>query len=563
MIGALVQRIVWESTGCMLSRSRYGWSGGHALSWSWWMLGGFGVAFAGLVVRGPWSDVLVSGRATYVTGYLCVQTVCAVGVLTGAWRMRSAARRAWVLVAGAAVLSMLDDVAWELLAGPVGYGENGVGLGARAVVQVVSGLLVLSFPAVLLRMRLGGRSDREGFVDGLAIACAIGLVSWETLLWLPGGAAVVSDANVALFMLLTGVLSAALAMLVRLAFTGVHRAPSAWLLLAAVVTQACGVVVLGIGGAPHLGEGVPAELLNSVSFALLVAAAWHPSAERLTDPVDADELGARVSLGRLAMLAAALLMPGVVTSVRTSWLMFGGTPSGAPPAPIAVLPSSVAGLVIIVSVIWRMWRLVQDRERARELLRHRATHDDLTGLPNRRVLYDLLADLLTRSVDAGASSSFAVLFMDLDGFKAINDTLGHRAGDHVLVEVSRRVRAGLRDDDTLVRIAGDEFVAVCVGPMDVPSARTLADRVHAQIVAPIDIDGLEVTVGASIGVAQPPPPTGDATRDAQRLLHLADHAMYDAKRRGGGRTVVAADTPSADATPSGRQDRLGATRRYG
>ena len=120
------------------------------------------------------------------------------------------------------------------------------------------------------------------------------------------------------------------------------------------------------------------------------------------------------------------------------------------------------------------------------------------------------------------------------------------ADDRVLVEVSRRIRTGMRDGDTLVRIAGDEFVAVCAGPLDVVAARALADRVHAQIVAPIDIDGLEVTIGASIGVAQPPPPTGDATRDVQRLLHLADHAMYDAKRSGGGRTVVADGTAPPD-----------------
>jgi diguanylate cyclase (GGDEF)-like protein len=131
-----------------------------------------------------------------------------------------------------------------------------------------------------------------------------------------------------------------------------------------------------------------------------------------------------------------------------------------------------------------------------------------------------------------------VLFFDLDGFKAINDTLGHQAGDRVLVEVGARVKAALRADDILVRMAGDEFVAVFRGPLDQDIARTMADRLHQQIVEPIDIQGIDVTISASIGVALSRAPTGDVVKDAEALLRIADRAMYDAKRAGGGQTVV-------------------------
>ena len=514
--------------------------------WLLFLGGGFGLIVAGVVILSPWSGVDPAERSGFLVVYLSAQVVLTLGVVAGSWRMQSRGRRAWLMVAGAAVLSVCDDLAWALLAGPFGYGVVGTGLAARVVVQAACGVLVLSFPVLLLRARLGGRSDREGFVDGLAIACAIGLVLWETLVWLPGADGLIGDANVALFMLLTGVLSAVIALLVRLGFTGLHHEPAARLLLVAAVVHAAAIVVLGAAGAPQPGVAWPAELLAMLSFGLLAVAAWHPSAGRLADPVDIEGLGVSASLTRLATLAVALVVPGAITSLRMWWVVqhtsaAGTAQPGALLAPAVVLPSSVAALVITVSVIWRMWQLVQDRERARDLLRHRATHDDLTGLPNRRVLHDLLIDKLTTQGAQGRAAQFVVLFMDLDGFKAVNDTLGHHAGDRVLVEVSVRIRAALRDDDTLVRIAGDEFVAVCSGPLDEATARAIAGRVHARIVEPIDVNGLDVTVSASIGIALSPPSTGDATRDALGVMRLADHAMYDAKRAGGSRTVVVVD----------------------
>lgn len=517
--------------------------------WQWCLIGG--PAAAGILagMRTTWSAAGGGPRSAYIALQLITQLAFAGAVVAGRARNRSSGRRAWTLVAVAVTIAVLDEAAWALLP-DVGYGVAGTGMAARVVVQLVAGALVLAFPALLLRARLGGRSDREGLVDGLAIAAAIGLVLWETLLlWTPAdGASLVSNANVPLFMVLTGVLSACIALLVRLGFTGVHHETSARLLLLAAVVHAGAVVALGAAGAPASGVAWPAEVLMMLSYALLAAAALHPSAERLTEEVDPDRLGANVSLARLGTLTAALVLPALVTTVRSVWLVDRvGIPAGdVLRSPAALLPSSIAALIITASVIWRMWHLVQDRERARALLQHRATHDDLTGLPNRGVLQQVLVAQLAAHPTARRAAPFAVLFLDLDGFKAINDTLGHQAGDQVLIEVGARMRAVLRAEDTLVRMAGDEFVAVCGGPIDEETARATAARVHDEIVRPIDVQGIEATVGASIGVALCPVPTGDREHDAHALIRLADHAMYDAKRAGGRRTVVASLSEQLD-----------------
>ena len=160
--------------------------------------------------------------------------------------------------------------------------------------------------------------------------------------------------------------------------------------------------------------------------------------------------------------------------------------------------------------------------RLQRQLAHAAAHDMITGLPNRRVLERWLAE--ARPDDG----TVAALFIDLDGFKAVNDHLGHEVGDEVLREVARRLLAGARDDDVVVRYGGDEFVVLCrVGDAD--DATVVAERLRAAISAPIDwlSDGHGVT--ASIGIAV----ASDGRIDERSLLRAADAAMYAAKTSGG------------------------------
>jgi diguanylate cyclase (GGDEF)-like protein/PAS domain S-box-containing protein len=173
-------------------------------------------------------------------------------------------------------------------------------------------------------------------------------------------------------------------------------------------------------------------------------------------------------------------------------------------------------------------------------LSYQAGHDALTGLVNRRRLVDALSLLLTsrRSRDRDV----AVLFCDLDGFKQINDTLGHDAGDRVLIEVARRLSSTAREHDLVARIAGDEFVVMITEIGSVEDAEAAAIRQLEALVPPIGVAGHMVAVSASIGVAM-----ACDYDDAASLLQAADHGMYEAKRAGTGLyRVASADGPQPD-----------------
>jgi diguanylate cyclase (GGDEF)-like protein len=159
-----------------------------------------------------------------------------------------------------------------------------------------------------------------------------------------------------------------------------------------------------------------------------------------------------------------------------------------------------------------------------EGLRNAALHDHLTGLPNRLLLADRMEQAGHR---AGRQRGyrFAVLLLDLDGFKAVNDSLGHAAGDQLLIEVARRLTRLLRKSDTAARLGGDEFVVLIDGITSPDGQQTVCDAITAAITLPFVIDGRSVSVGLSIGVALS---VGGAA-DPDRLLREADAAMYRAK----------------------------------
>lgn len=179
---------------------------------------------------------------------------------------------------------------------------------------------------------------------------------------------------------------------------------------------------------------------------------------------------------------------------------------------------------------------ISAEEQARQRIEFLALHDALTGLPNRAQFNDAL-DSLLKSPQAGPH---ALLFIDLDGFKPINDTLGHEAGDHALKIVANRLRHDLAADDFVARLGGDEFVAIVRNLPDAATARTIATRLLTSLARPMHLNGTDSRMGASIGIAMIRPQQGAV---ASEILTAADNAMYAAKRTGKGRIVVAGETP--------------------
>ncbi len=182
-----------------------------------------------------------------------------------------------------------------------------------------------------------------------------------------------------------------------------------------------------------------------------------------------------------------------------------------------LLANPAIGGVLITS------RDVTDRTRLEAELRHQAFHDALTGLPNRALLTERLDHALARA-RRRTGTSLTLLFLDLDDFKVINDSVGHTAGDELLVEVGKRLAGCVRADDTCARLAGDEF-AILLEDADAAAGERLAERLLAALAAPLQVGGRCVTVRASIGIAES---TGAVTGD--ELLANADIAMYASKR---------------------------------
>jgi diguanylate cyclase (GGDEF)-like protein/PAS domain S-box-containing protein len=177
-------------------------------------------------------------------------------------------------------------------------------------------------------------------------------------------------------------------------------------------------------------------------------------------------------------------------------------------------------------------RDVTGRKALEEQLEHRAFHDELSGLPNRRLFLDRLGVALART--DRRHDSVAVLFLDLDNLKAINDSFGHEAGDRLLVEIGRRLQGVIRPSDTVARFGGDEFAVLLEDIADVHDAIRVAERISAQLHAPMTLGGRDVISTASIGIAM----SSSSHDQPEELLRRADDAVYQAKRSGKARFEV-------------------------
>jgi diguanylate cyclase len=270
-----------------------------------------------------------------------------------------------------------------------------------------------------------------------------------------------------------------------------------------------------------LDAGWPAVMV------LLGLAAWEPDGECERPP-------------RLRG-SVAMASPAAFTMLAVGLLIYG---NAEPIGPVAVVLATVALLIGAVRTAFS-FRAVQELA----VRRRQAVTDELTGLPNRRALYERLeAGIAART----GGAPLTLLLLDLDGFKEVNDTLGHNAGDLLLRQIGPRLRDCLRDGDLLARLGGDEF-GVLLEDADVDSALSAAGRVRRALERPIDVEGLALMVDASIGLATHP----QHGKDAEALMQHADVAMYHAKAS---RTGCEVYTPERDESSRDRLALLGRLR---
>ena len=201
-------------------------------------------------------------------------------------------------------------------------------------------------------------------------------------------------------------------------------------------------------------------------------------------------------------------------------------------APLALVPATDADSELARYAAAEI-AAATERLRAQRQLQHMARHDPLTGLPNRALFHDRLDSALARA--RREQAQFAVLYIDLDEFKQVNDSLGHAVGDALLQEVAQRLTACVRESDTVGRIGGDEFLVLLNSVHAPEQILHVAEKIRCSVAQPCVLSGHRVSVAASIGIACYPA----QGEDGQLLIQRADEAMYAAKKAGGNRVMLA------------------------
>jgi len=410
-----------------------------------------------------------------------------------------------------------------------------IALRGKAVYPSVADVFFLGiYPALYVAngLRIKARLRRlhwSGWLDGAAGAAAVAALAAAILL------EPLRDATGGSYGTVVINLAYPLADLLLAAFLVISLASDGWrasrsqLLMAAalaVLFVTDGVFLVQTANKTYelnglLDAGWPAALV------LMALAAWQPDAERRKSP--------RLR-GWVAMAA-----PGAFTLLAVALLIYGNArPIGA----LAVVLATVA-LLVGAARTALSFRAIQELA----LRRRQAVTDELTGMPNRRALYERV----DRAIAACGDGRLTLLLIDLDGFKEVNDSLGHNAGDLLLREIGPRLRDVLRDQDLLARLGGDEF-GVLLEDAGVDTAVAVASRVRTALERPLEVEGLELMVDASIGVATYP----EHGTDADALMQHADVAMYHAKAA---RTGCEVYTAERDASSRDRLALLGGLRR--
>ncbi|MCW2748747.1 MAG: hypothetical protein JWP10_1889 [Nocardioidaceae bacterium] len=455
--------------------------------------------------------------------YFIVGLSCVAAILAGVRRQRPRHALPWYLMAAGQLMWVAGDTLYS-------WYED-----VQHITPFPSFADVLYFIAYpLLATGLGlliyhrGRSfDRAGLIDSAIVIVGLGLLSWVIV------AGPILDSGDPLGDRLVAVAYPAgdillLAMLVRLITAPGTRSAAFRLLSSAIVLL---IVADTLFAAPAVlaDNPAPLDLLWLSSYVLWGASALHPNMAKLTDATDH---GVQTfTRRRLFSLTAAVMIAPLILAIQ---LAFGVALDAW-----AVVVASIMLFALVVArmacTIAEITSTARQRDKLQGDLSFQAVHDSLTGLANRAGVIQQIEAALHRGQRSGTSAG--LLFIDLDHFKEVNDSLGHRAGDEVLAETAKRMRSCVRQGDTVGRLGGDEFVVLMESLVSEEEVVALSDRLLAAISAPLPVGGTTIRIGASIGIAI----SMDAGTDAAQLLHEADVAAYRAKTSGRGRSEVFGD----------------------